>query len=184
MNKKMKKLLGSAALGVLLAVGWGQREAIARVLGRVYANSLHVENEPRSNTATRFTLGNGDAYIQGDGQIDGSFYKLGQSYDVVTDTETIAAAGTITANACGGLKRISCTGDITTGTTNTITAPSSSNKGCRMLIENVGTGTCYLDGNGLFPLTQGFASMALATGGSIEVYSDGSFWRSWAWSEF
>jgi hypothetical protein len=110
--------------------------------------------------------------------------RLGQSFEVVPATETISAGGTITADACGGLKRVTCSGDVTTSTTNTFTAPSESNKGCRMTVTNVGSGTLYLDGNALFPLTQGFASMALAPGGSIEVWSDGSFWRKANWSEF
>lgn len=176
MNEKSKKLLGAAVLGVLLAVGWGVRDVAARVLGRVYANSLHVENEPRGSTASRFTLGNDDAYIEGDTEIDGSVYLDGQSYSIVPSTETIAAAATITANACGGLKRITSADDVTTGTTNTFTAPSSSNTGCRMLVVNVGTKTIYLDANTLFPVTSA-ASLPIGPNGSVEVWSDGTYWR-------
>lgn len=191
MNKKMKTSLGVALFGVLLSVGFGQREAFARILGRVYGNSLHVENEPRASTAGNFTLGNNDAYIKDNLEVDGAAYLdstlniAGQSYVIVPSTETIAAAATITADACGGLKRIlASSGDVTTGTTNTFTAPSTSNKGCRMLVVNVSTThSIYLDANALFPVTTA-ASIPLGPNGAIEVWSDGTFWRHSSWSEY
>jgi hypothetical protein len=77
MNKK-NWYLGAAVLGVLLTVSF-TAPAFARVLGRMYANSLHVENEPRANTSGRFTLGNDDAYIKGKLEVDGSVYLDGQN---------------------------------------------------------------------------------------------------------
>ena len=174
--------LGAALLGVLLTLFAGP--AFARVLGRMYGNSLHIENEPRSSTAGRFTLGNDDGYIKGDLEVDGSVYLDGEHFSVVPATETISAAGTITANACGGLKRINSVGDVTTGTTNTLTAPSSSNAGCRMLIVNVDTvDTIYLDSNALFGVTSA-ASLPIGPKGSISVWSDGSVWWHGAWTEY
>lgn len=183
MNEKMKKLVGAAVLGVLLVVGFGQRDAIARVLGRMYGNSLHIENEPRSSTAGNFTLGNDDAYIKGDVEIDGSQYNDGQAYSLSVATETIAAGGTITANACGGLKRINAASDVTTDTTNTLTAPSTAGR-CRMLIVNVSaTQTIYLDSNSLFGVTSA-ASLPIGPKGSVLVWSDGTVWWHSAWTEY
>ena len=192
---KMKKLvLGIAAAGVLL-VGLGQTNAIARVLGRIYGNSLHVENEPRSSTAGNFTLGNNDAYIKGKLEVDGAAYldgnlavagtitQAGQSYSVIVATETIVAASTITANACGGLKRITSASDVTTDTTLTFTRPSSSLAGCSMLVVNVGEATIYLDGNALFGVTSA-ASLPIGPKGSVLVWTDGSVWWHGAWTEY
>jgi hypothetical protein len=181
MNKK-NWYLGAAVLGVLLTVSF-TAPAFARVLGRMYANSLHVENEPRANTSGRFTLGNDDAYIKGKLEVDGSVYLDGQNYSVVPATQTVAASFTITADACGGLKRIDSAGDVTSDTTNTISAPSSSNAGCRMLIVNVGTKTIYLDSNALFGVTSA-ASLPIGPKGSVSVWSDGSVWWHGAWTEY
>ena len=184
MNDKMKKLLGAAVLGVLLAIGFGNKDVIARTLGRIYGNSLHVENEPRSSTAGRFTLGNDDAYIKGDAEIDGSIYLDGQNYSIVPATQTLTAGFTITADACGGLKRINGVGDLTSDTSNTIAAPSSANAGCRMLIVNVDTvDTFYLDANALFGVTAA-ASLPIGPKGSVAVWSDGSVWWHGSWTEY
>lgn len=196
MNDKMKKLVGAAVFGVLLVVGYGQREAIARSLGRVYGNSLHVENEPRSSTAGKFTLGNNDAYIKGKLEVDGAAYfdgavtiagavtQSGQNYGVVPAAQTLTAGFTIAADACGGLKRINGVGDLTSDTSNTIAAPSASNAGCRMLIVNVdSTDTFYLDSNALFGVTAA-ASIPIGPKGSISVWSDGSVWWHGSWTEY
>lgn len=193
---KMKKLMGAALFGVLLVVGYGQRDAIARTLGRVYGNSLHIENEPRASTAGNFTLGNNDAYIKGKLEVDGAAYfdgavtlasgltQSGQNYTIVPATQTLTAGFTIAADACGGLKRINGVGDLTSDTSNTIAAPSSSNAGCRMLIVNVDTvDTFYLDSNALFGVTSA-ASIPIGPKGSISVWSDGSVWWHGSWTEY
>lgn len=180
MNKK-NWYLGAAALGVLLTMSL-VGDAWARKVGWLYGNGLHIEAEPR-DAAPNVATGSEDAYIAGDVEVAGGIFA------VVPATQTISASGTITADACGGLKRVTCSGDITTSTSLTFTAPAAANKGCKMRVENVanlsGTAcTLYLDGNALFPLTQGFASMALAPGGSIEVFSTGAEWLSSSWTEF
>lgn len=102
----------------------------------------------------------------------------------VPASEVIGAGGTITADACGGLKRISATADRTTDTTNTFTAPSAANKGCKMLVVNVSaTQTIYLDSNTLFPVTSA-ASLAIGPKGSVWVVSDGTTWHHSAWTEY
>lgn len=64
--------------------------------------------------------------------------------------ETIAAGGTITANACGSVKRISSAGSITTSTTDTFTTPASDNAGCVMTVCNTGSNDIVLDNNANF----------------------------------
>lgn len=90
-------------------------------------------------------------------------------------TETIASAATITANGCGTIKRITNPSAVTTGTTNTFTAPASSNAGCFMFIVNVGTSTITLDNNANF-VSAGAADVAMTANDSVAVVSDGSAW--------
>ena len=175
MNEKMKKV-GTAVLGVLLlglAVTAG-----AKISGYLYGKSLRVaDTEGRGGTVIN-TLGDGDAYIQGDLEV------AGQQFSATPATQVIGTAGTITADACGGLKRISAVGDKTTDTTATFTAPAAGNAGCCMLVVNVDTvDTIYLDSNTAFPLT-GAASAALGPKGSINVCSDGTTWHHDAWTEY
>ena len=99
-------------------------------------------------------------------------------------TQTIGAGGTITANACGGIKRITAATDVTTDVTLTLTRPSSTNAGCSMLIVNVhATSTIYLDSNALFGVTTA-ASLPIGPKGSVLVWSDGSVWWHGAWTEY
>jgi hypothetical protein len=64
--------------------------------------------------------------------------------------ETISAGGTITANACGGIKSISAAGAVTTDTTNTFTAPATANGNCIMYVCNTGANDITLDNNSNF----------------------------------
>lgn len=89
--------------------------------------------------------------------------------------ETIASGGTITANGCGTIKRITSPSAITTDTTNTFTAPSSANAGCIMFVVNSGTSTITLDNNSLF-FSTGAANVALTGNDGVSVGSDGSAW--------
>lgn len=92
-------------------------------------------------------------------------------------TETIAAAGTITANANGTVKRISSAGAVTTNTTNTFTAPSAANAGYIMHIVNVGSFNITLDRNANFK-TDGGEDLVLEPGFAVTVASTGvgGFW--------
>jgi len=67
-NEKKGMLLVALAVCAILA-GVGNHEALARVLGRLYGNSLHVENEPRNATPT-VTVGADDAFIAGTLEVD------------------------------------------------------------------------------------------------------------------
>jgi hypothetical protein len=97
------------------------------------------------------------------------------TYAVVPATETITAAATITADACGGIKRISSAGSVTTNTTNTFTAPSSSNAGCIMLLVNVGSNNIVLDNNALF-VSAAAGDITVTANDALIVATDGNKW--------
>lgn len=69
-------------------------------------------------------------------------------FSVVSATQTIGTGTSISANACGGFKRIFSTFTVTTDTTNTFA--SGTPDGCEMTIVNVGTNTITLDFNANF----------------------------------
>ena len=91
-------------------------------------------------------------------------------------SEAIAAAAVITANACGTIKTITSTGNVTTNTTDTFTSATASYNGCCMDIINVDTAdTITLDDNTKF-LTAGGADIALAPNDMVRVCSNGTNW--------
>ena len=89
--------------------------------------------------------------------------------------QTIAASGTVDADACGGLKRITATADRTTSTSYTIDTLNSPRAGCVMDIVNTSTNTITLDDNSSF-VTPNNANIALGTKHSLRVASIGSYW--------
>lgn len=96
----------------------------------------------------------------------------------VPAVQVVAATDTITANACGGVKRISAASAVTTSTTDTFTAPSAANAGCWMLVCNVDdTDNITLDVNTNFKAL-GAANIVLTAFDCTQVYSDGVFWYS------
>lgn len=54
----------------------------------------------------------------------------------VAATQVIGAGGTIAADSCGGVKRVSSAAAVTTDTTNTFTAPAAANAGCVLHVCN------------------------------------------------
>jgi len=176
--KNMKGYLGAAVLGVLLAAGFAG-DVVARTTGWLYGRTLRVAStEGRDGTVTN-TLGDGDAYIQGDLEVGTKVLTP------VPATQTVAASFTITADACGGIKRVTSASDVTSDTTNTFTAPAASNKGCKMFVKNVGVHQVILDFNTLFAGgAGGAASLRLDTGGSVIVWSDGAAWHFGPWTEY
>lgn len=90
-------------------------------------------------------------------------------------TQVIGAAGTIVADACGGVKRISATAARTTSTSYTIDTVNSPKAGCVMDVVNVGTMVITLDDNASF-VTFGGADIPLGTKHSMRVASMGSYW--------
>jgi hypothetical protein len=89
--------------------------------------------------------------------------------------ETIVAAATITADACGTIKQITAAGAVTTSTTNTFTAPTASYSGCCMDVLNTGANTITLDQNANMKLVGG-ADLAIAAGNIVRVCSNGTNW--------
>lgn len=90
--------------------------------------------------------------------------------------QTIAAGGTITADACGGQKRITSGSAVTTDTTNTFTAPAASNAGCAMDVCQITANSTTLDSNSNFSTWNG-QNITLAVGQCVRVHSDGTTWR-------
>lgn len=99
--------------------------------------------------------------------------------------QALSATFTITADACGGVKLVSNAGAaITSDTTNTFTAAASAGV-CDMLVVNTGPNEILLDFNTEFPVGAGSAaSIRLANGGSIRVYSNGTYWYHGAYTEY
>lgn len=89
--------------------------------------------------------------------------------------QTIGAGGTIAADACGTVKKISSAGSVTTDTTNTFTAPGASNTGCVMFLVNSGANNVILDNNALF-VSAGGADITVTANDALTVVSDGVKW--------
>jgi hypothetical protein len=97
--------------------------------------------------------------------------------DAVPTAETIASGGTVTANACGGMKRITAAGAVTTSTTATFTAPATANKGCKMFVYNTGANAITLDTQTAYLGVAG-ANVVLAQNEGVCVINDGTIWYS------
>lgn len=103
----------------------------------------------------------------GDGTLGGSIMGIPVA------VQTIAAGGTIAANACGTIKRISSAGVVTTDTVNTFTAPAAANAGCTMYVINVGANNITLDANANF-VSPGGADVVMTPNDAILVGSTGA----------
>src|SRR5687767_13382584 len=105
------------------------------------------------------------------------FPETGCNYIVPPGTQTIAAGGTIAADACGTVKNINAGSAVTTSTTNTFDAPESGNKGCKMTVCNLDTvDTITLDNNANFFSVAG-TNVSLVAGACVEVVQTGTAWR-------
>jgi hypothetical protein len=93
--------------------------------------------------------------------------------------QTIASGDTIRGDACGGLKRITAAGAVTTSTSATFTAATTmGGAACEMVVCNVGvTNSITLDNNAAF-LSIGAADIVLTANDCTRVISDGLTWRS------
>lgn len=87
--------------------------------------------------------------------------------------QTISAGNTITDDACGSIKLITSAGAVTTDTTNTFTAPASTNQGCIMRIINVGSNNITLDNNANFK-SAGGADVVMTADDAVIVASSGA----------
>lgn len=122
------------------------------------------------NTTTGVSLVKSGTALQvalGDGTLGGSIMGIPVA------TQTIADTDTITADACGTVKRISSAGAVTTNTTNTFTAPAAANAGCVMYVVNVGANNITLDNNANFK-SPGGLDVVLTADDAIIVGSTGA----------
>lgn len=89
---------------------------------------------------------------------------------IVTTTavQTIGAGNTVTADVCGGIKRINSSGAVTTDTTNTFTAGAAWTLGCCMDVVNSGGNNITLDSNANFR-SNGAADVVLGTYDTVRV---------------
>jgi hypothetical protein len=133
---------------------------------------------PANNTSNHLNIGgtifgdlaNDNVRIGGSGAV-----AVGPFVATAPAAEAIAGAATITANACGTIKQINSTGNQTTNTTNTFTAPTGY-AGCCMDIVNVDAAdTITLDTNANF-LTGPGTDLALGPAKAVRVCSDGAVW--------
>lgn len=102
---------------------------------------------------------------------------MGANLGVLVATQTIAAAGTVAADACGSIKRISSAGVVTSSTTTTFTAASTSNAMCVMDVCNVGSNNITLDNNTAFKSIGG-ADIVLTPDDCTRVGQVGGYWTS------
>ncbi len=102
---------------------------------------------------------------------------MGANLGVLVATQTIAAAGTIAADACGSIKRISSAGVVTSSTTDTMSVPSTSNAMCVMDVCNVGSNNITLDNNSHFKSIGG-ADIVLTPDDCTRVGQVGGYWAS------
>jgi hypothetical protein len=87
--------------------------------------------------------------------------------------QVVGAAGTILADACGGVKRLSATAARTTSTTDTFAAAAADNAGCAMDVINVSTNAITLDYNINFN-SAGAADVVLGSSDTVRVFSTGA----------
>lgn len=99
-------------------------------------------------------------------------------HEAMPAIETIASAGTITANACGGLKRITAVGAVTTNTSDTFTSTSAFSSGnlpCFMDVVNVGPAVITLDFNVDTFHSAGGANVVLGSSDTVRVVAYAGF---------
>lgn len=88
-------------------------------------------------------------------------------------SQSIGAGGTVSANACGGVKDITSAGDVTTSLSNTFSTPGANNDGCIMHVCNRGSFNITLDSNGNFVSD---ADIVLTPNDCVDVESNGTTW--------
>ncbi len=90
--------------------------------------------------------------------------------------QVIGAGGTVAADACGGIKRISATAARTTDTTNTFAAPSGVLPiPCVMDVYNDSAFAITLDNNAKF-MSAGAADVVLGSSDTVRVFTNGTVW--------
>ena len=181
-SKQLVAAMVAAVLVTGVAMGYDFRKLVVL---KLHAESISVgESETEttvgqiaglSSVSSADLAATDDLTVGDDATITGTV-TAGVILGPVPATQVIGAAGTIAADACGGLKRVSSAAAVTTNTTNTFTAPAAANTGCVMFLYNVNAADAItLDSNALFESTDG-ADVVLDAKGRIAVVSDGSVW--------
>ena len=162
-------LLGTGNTGV----GTSGPTKLLEVNGTLQANGAATFNT--SVTISSAAAGTVLSVVSG-GVVVSSITAIGL-FPPVNGPEDIAAAATITANACGGLKRLSTGGAVTTNTTDTFTAPAAANRGCcmKLFLDPGAGGNLVLDANAKFNTLAG-TDVTMTTCDMVEVCSDGVDW--------
>jgi hypothetical protein len=140
--------------------------------GGAITNNYGIKLDARDQGATtnyQIYSGSGEFYVKPDGETVADELRVPNPPS--TQTITSGAGDTITADHCGGLKRIDSAADIVTDLTNTITASAAANDGCIMHIQNTGNYDIILDGNAGFNYSEDFILRSKA---AVTVMSDGS----------
>lgn len=105
----------------------------------------------------------------------------GSGGTVLPGTQTLSAGGTVTADACGGVKRLTSVSAVTTNLLTTITTASAANAGCRMTVCNLGvTHPITLDANDTYVTRDGLNTVLRPLGSAsscVDVVSTGDI--SW-----
>ena len=104
-----------------------------------------------------------------------SSVTAGGFFTVPVATQTIAAGNTIAADQCGGTKRVSSAGAVTTDTTNSFTAQAATVQ-CQMKVCNVGANNITVDRNALTFTAAGVDAILLPDSCSEFVFEGGK-WR-------
>jgi hypothetical protein len=142
-----------------------------------FNSSAENEFAIRASGGFRVVGGSGtvDGLLTGKAGITSTGTITGNFEEVAVATQTIAEAGTVAADQCGGVKRISSDGVVTSSTTTTFASPTSSNQ-CRQSTCNVGAQNITLDYNAGF-LSFGAADVLLTPNDCVDVAFDGVVWR-------
>lgn len=128
-------------------------------------------------TALRFATVNALDIVAGDDvTVADDLTVVGDLFHTPIATQTVTAAGTIDlTGACNGVVRLTALVDATTGTTDSVTHPSSAATGCVYTLVNVNitTNTITLDDNTLLQLPNS-ANYTLGINDSITIVQVGS----------
>lgn len=113
-----------------------------------------------------------DLTVADDATVTDDLTVGGDLFHTAIATQSVAAGATISlVGACNGLVRLSATADVTTGTTDTFTAPAPANIGCVYYIVNTGGGIITLDDNAHFDVP---ANVPLGTNDGAIIVQGGS----------
>lgn len=176
----MKKSLMFAGLALAAAVAstfYAPTAAWARAEGTWLWNTFILTSAQTMSIAGTETHTGTESH-------SGAITNTGNEYNISPATQTVASGGTVAADACGGLKRITAAAYSALDTTNPIAAPVAGNTGCVMDIINVGSnGIAFPNSSTTFPTTNS-ATITLLANGSMRVVSDGTYWRKMTSTEY